>query len=81
MQSVKVDDLLRYLYGELDIEQKKVVEAALEADPELRDKMKTLSTSKKRLDALSYSPDDSTIENILAYSKNRKPNNSWMVLD
>lgn len=76
MQNVRVDDLLRYLYGELNAEQKKFVEAALEADPELRDKMKTLSASKKRLDALSYSPEDSTIQNILAYSKNRKPDNS-----
>jgi anti-sigma factor RsiW len=54
MHNVRLDDLVRYLYGELNAEQKKAVEAALEADPELRDKMKTLSVSKKRLDALSF---------------------------
>jgi hypothetical protein len=76
MHNVRLDDLVRYLYGELNAEQKKAVEAALETDPELRDKMKTLSVSKKRLDALSFSPEESTIENILEYSKSLKSGKS-----
>lgn len=76
MHNISLDDLLKYLYRETSPEQSIEIKKALETDTELREKYETLASSKKRLDALNFSPGQSTIDDILAYSRNHKNDKS-----
>lgn len=76
MQSITLDDLLQYLYKETSPERTVEIMDALEKDADLREKLETMSLAKKRLDMLSYSPENQTIDNILAYSKGLSPDKS-----
>jgi hypothetical protein len=74
MSSFTTEDLLQYIYKETSPEQTVAIMEALEIDAELREKLETLAAAKKRLDALGqFSPDQSSIDKILAYSQSTAP--------
>ena len=64
-------DLIRYLYQETTEEEKKEIDKALERDPELKALFADLSTVKGELCAAKLEPSETTIRNILAYSRLR----------
>jgi|GEM_PF-239460 len=68
---INQDDLLKYLYNEVDLQQKKEIEAALAADPELEEQFFDFLYMKKQLDDVSKntSPSKKSIEKILKFSK------------
>ncbi len=74
--STRANDLIvKYLYDELSSKEKKEFEAQLKVDPELRESVHLLSSIVGQVDEIGehLSPDDSTINKILDFSKNYKP--------
>lgn len=59
------EDLLEYLYKETDPERTQSIEAALQSDWTLREKLSVLQTARERLDRLVESPRTEIILNIL----------------
>jgi hypothetical protein len=68
---INQDDLLKYLYNELDFQQKKEVENALASDPNLEEQFFDFLDMKKQLDdtAKNNSPSQKSIDKILKFSK------------
>lgn len=62
------EDLLLYLYKETDPQQTAAIEAALEQDWTLREKLAVLQASKSRLDTLVETPRTETVLNIMRYA-------------
>jgi hypothetical protein len=62
------EDLLLYLYKEMNAEQTAAIEAALANDWTLREKLAVLQASKTRLDTLVETPRTETVLNILKYA-------------
>jgi len=69
MEKITLEDLLRYLYKETSPEKTAQVAAALENDFSLREKLSVMASASKRLDALTASPRQETINNILQYAE------------
>lgn len=65
MQNFTPEDLLLYLYKETSKEQTLAIEAALEKDWTLREKMSVLKASMQRLDKIVVSPRTEVILNVL----------------
>jgi hypothetical protein len=63
------EDLLRYLYKETSAEMNARIEAALEHDWTLREKLEVLKASAKNLDRIVESPRAEVILNILQYAR------------
>jgi len=63
------EDLLRYLYKETSAEMNASIEAALEHDWTLREKLEVLKASAKNLDRMLESPRAEVILNILQYAR------------
>lgn len=63
------EDLLRYLYKETSAEMNASIEAALEQDWTLREKLEVLKASAKNLDRIVESPRAEVILNILQYAR------------
>jgi hypothetical protein len=61
--------LLRYYYCETDLFETLEIEHALEEDIDLKYEYKAISESLNQLNDISYSPSQSSIQNILDYSK------------
>lgn len=59
------EELLEYLYKETDPVRTKAIEAALQSDWTLREKLGVLQTARERLDRLVESPRTEIILNIL----------------
>ncbi|UZR94015.1 hypothetical protein [Chondrinema litorale] len=68
---INQDDLLKYLYNEVNDQQKKEVENALAQNPELEEQFFDFLDMKKQLDDVSKqnSPSQKSINNILKFSK------------
>jgi hypothetical protein len=62
------EDLLLYLYKETDPEQTAAIDAALQSDWTLREKLAVLQASKSRLDTIVATPRTETVLNILKYA-------------
>jgi hypothetical protein len=62
------EDLLLYLYKETDPEQTAAIDAALQMDWTLREKLAVLQASKSRLDTIVATPRTETVLNILKYA-------------
>ncbi len=62
------EDLLLYLYKETDSAQTAAIEAALQQDWTLREKLAVLQASKTRLDGIVATPRTETVLNILRYA-------------
>ena len=63
------EDLLRYLYKETSPEMSAAIEAALQEDWTLREKLEVLKTSAQNLDRIVESPRTEVIMNIMQYAR------------
>ncbi len=63
------EDLLRYLYKETSPAMTAAIEAALEEDWTLREKLEVLKASARNLDKIVESPRTEVIMNILQYAR------------
>lgn len=63
------EDLLLYLYKETSADQTLDIEAALEKDWTLREKLNVLKASMQRLDKLTEAPRTEVVLNVLNYAK------------
>jgi hypothetical protein len=69
MTNFTPEDLLLYLYKETSATQTKRIEAALEQDWTLREKMNVLKASMQRLDKITASPRTEVVLNVLNYAR------------
>ena len=69
MHNFTPEDLLQYLYNETSPAQTAEIKAALETDWSLREKFEVITSAQKRLEALTMSPSQQTVENILIYAE------------
>jgi hypothetical protein len=63
------EDLLRFLYKETSPEMSAAIEAALDEDWTLREKLEVLKASASNLDMIVESPRTKVILNILQYAR------------
>ena len=63
------EDLLRYLYKETSPAMNAAIEAALEEDWTLREKLEVLKASARNLDKIVESPRTEVILNIMQYAR------------
>ena len=68
MNNYSPEDLLLYLYNETSAEATAAIDAALERDWTLREKLAVLKASKKRLDTLVERPRTEVVLNIMRYA-------------
>jgi predicted Ser/Thr protein kinase len=68
MSNFTPEDLLLYLYNEMDAANRAALEQSLEKDWTLREKLGVLKTSMQRLDRLVQSPRTEVILDILRYA-------------
>ena len=68
MNNYSPEDLLLYLYNETSAEATAAIDAALERDWTLREKLAVLKASKRRLDTLAESPRTEVVLNIMRYA-------------
>lgn len=70
MADFTTDDLLLYLYGELDTKQVNLLENALQKDWALQQKLEVLQESMLALDSSKhFRPRVKTIESIIQYAE------------
>lgn len=69
IQTITQTDLLRQLYKETSIDESYELENCIRQDENLKKEYLQLNEVKTALDSLIFSPNDSTIENILNYSR------------
>lgn len=65
------EDLLQYLYKETSETETAAIEAALEKDWTLREKMNVLKASMRRLDRITESPRTQIVLNVLSYAREK----------
>ncbi|MFT6937784.1 MAG: anti-sigma factor RsiW [Saprospiraceae bacterium] len=63
------DLLIKYLYGEVSIAEKHLVEESLENNWELQELYESMQKSHRELPKVQFSPEKNVIQNILKYSK------------
>ncbi|MBI2731257.1 MAG: hypothetical protein HYX40_10980 [Sphingobacteriales bacterium] len=68
MNNFTPEDLLLYLYNEVSQEEKLAIEAQLQKDWTLREKLNILKASLRHLNEISYSPRTEVVLNILHYN-------------
>jgi hypothetical protein len=64
-----LDDLVRFLYDEVTFEEEIAIREALDTNWELQEEYQALKEAYNQLPKASFSPDDTSITNILRYSK------------
>jgi hypothetical protein len=69
MTNFTPEDLLLYLYKESTVKQTASIEAALEKDWTLREKLTVLKASMQRLDKITESPRTEVVLNVLNYAR------------
>ena len=69
MTNFTPEDLLLYLYKETSDSQTTAIEAALEKDWTLREKMNVLKASMQRLNKLTLSPRTEVVLNVLNHAR------------
>ncbi|NML19665.1 hypothetical protein HHL16_02215 [Pseudoflavitalea sp. G-6-1-2] len=67
------EELVQYLYNETSPEKTAAIEAALQEDWTLREKLEVLKSSKKTLNTLTESPRPEAIMNVLNYARQTAP--------
>jgi len=67
------EDLVRYMYNDTTPEKAAAIEAALEEDWTLREKLEVLKNSAENLDKIMESPRTETILNVLNYARQTAP--------
>jgi len=73
MANFTPEDLLLYLYNEMEPASKLELEKALETDWTLREKLGVLKTSMQRLDRLVQPPRTEVVLNILRHASQQLP--------
>ncbi|MEY3590673.1 MAG: hypothetical protein RLZZ466_1194 [Bacteroidota bacterium] len=68
MKTYSPEDLICYLYNEMDAKARLELEAALQENWTLREKLGVLKTSMQRLDRIVESPRTEVIINILRHT-------------
>jgi hydroxyethylthiazole kinase-like sugar kinase family protein len=63
------NDLLRFLYNELNEQKMAEVQTAIFASPALQEKLNELKQVKDELNQVVYKPSKSVLNNILNFSK------------
>jgi hypothetical protein len=72
MSDFTPEDLISYLYGEMDARLTARIEKALEDSWALREKLSVLKASIKRLDVSTpLSPAPATLDAIMAYARDK----------
>lgn len=69
MTNFTPEDLIQYLYKETSDSQTTAIEAALEKDWTLREKLAVLKASMQRLDKITTSPRTEVVLNVLNYAR------------
>jgi hypothetical protein len=69
MTNFTPEDLLLYLYKETSAKKTTAIEAALEKDWTLREKLAVLKASMLRLDKITESPRTEVVLNVLNYAR------------
>ena len=69
MTNFTPEDLLLYLYKETPATQTKAIEAALENDWALNEKLAVLKDSMNRLDKLTIAPRSEVVLNVLNHAR------------
>lgn len=69
MTNFTPEHLLMYLYKECSAEQTTAIEAALEKDWTLREKLNVLKASMQRLDKITTAPRTEVVLNVLNYAR------------
>jgi hypothetical protein len=69
MHNYAPEDLILYLYKELDPEATTAIEKALAEDWTLREKLAVIKTSRERLELLTVIPRTEVVLNILKYAQ------------
>ena len=69
MTNFTPEDLLLYLYKETSNQQTTAIEAALEKDWTLREKLNVLKASMQRLDKIAVAPRTEIVLNVLKHAK------------
>ncbi len=64
-------DLLQYLYKETSNDETAAIEAALEKDWTLREKLAVLKASMQRLDKITTTPRTEVVLNVLNYAREK----------
>ncbi len=78
MNNFTTEDMIRFLYNEMNAEETARLMAALEADWTLKEKFEVLKSSMTNLDTLHYSPRRRTIDAILQYAEDTAPAETGM---
>lgn len=73
MNNFTTEDMIRFLYNEMNAEETALLTAALEADWTLKEKFEVLKSSKETLNSQHYSPRRKSIEAILRYAEDTAP--------
>lgn len=62
------DLLVKYIYGNVSIAEKHLIEESLESNWELQELYEMMTKSRRELPKVQFSPKKSVIDNILKYS-------------
>lgn len=68
------DDVIRYVYEETSVEENVLIEDALMSEPELMTFFLDALELRALMNRIERQPRASTVESILAYSRNYPPN-------
>jgi hypothetical protein len=71
MTNFTPEDLLQYLYKETSNNETAAIEAALQKDWTLREKLAVLKASMQRLDKITTSPRTEVVLNVLHYAREK----------
>jgi hypothetical protein len=71
MHNFTPEDLVQFLYKETSPGKTAAIKAALETDYELREKLEVITSAQGRLEALTLSPSQKSIDNILSYAESK----------
>jgi len=69
MTNFTPEDLLLYLYNETSVKRTAAIEAALQKDWTLREKLAVLKASMQRLDKITESPRTEVVLNVLNHAR------------
>ncbi len=69
METYTMEDLLQYLYKETSPERTAAIKAAIESDWDLREKFETITSTVNKLEPVTLSPRDKTIDFIMNYAE------------
>lgn len=67
------EEMLRYLYNEMNAEEASKMKQAIESDWTLQEEFESLRQSLSTLDSLHYAPRAKAVRSILEYAESTRP--------